>query len=312
MYYRKILVTGCAGDIAISVARILRDENVCECLYGCDISDDHPGKFFFDKCFVLPRADDKTYFSCLSNLVGNEGVELIIPCSEAELRLLAENEFFGKANWFLTANLFSMRVGFDKYLTNKILENKILPRPWTCLANENLPLEYPCILKSKYGCGSKRIVKINNVEEINNVSIYEDDIFQEFLPDEEEEYTCGVFRGTDKVVRTIILKRKLRGGLTGSGIVVHNMKIDGLLETLADLIDLNGSINVQLRMKNGLPMIFEINPRFSSTVGFRNKLGFKDLLWSIQNKKGIELDNFEKPVEGIKFYKVYEDIIIYS
>jgi carbamoyl-phosphate synthase large subunit len=29
------------------------------------------------------------------------------------------------------------------------------------------------------------------------------------------------------------------------------------------------------------PIIFEINPRFSSTVVFRHKLGFKDVQWAI-------------------------------
>ena len=30
------------------------------------------------------------------------------------------------------------------------------------------------------------------------------------------------------------------------------------------------------------PMIFEINPRFSSTVYMRHKLGFTDVIWSLK------------------------------
>ena len=54
---------------------------------------------------------------------------------------------------------------------------------------------------------------------------------------------------------------------------------------IAESLDLFGSINIQLRLveKEG-PMVFEINPRFSSTVGMRHMIGFSDLIWSIEEQ----------------------------
>jgi len=53
---------------------------------------------------------------------------------------------------------------------------------------------------------------------------------------------------------------------------------------------LQGSMNIQLILTDSGPRIFEINPRFSSTVLMRHKLGFCDFLWSLDEAKGLSVD----------------------
>ena len=62
-------------------------------------------------------------------------------------------------------------------------------------------------------------------------------------------------------------------------------------------------------MTNSLPKVFEINPRFSSTVLFRYLFGFKDLEWSINDLLGITLDSYNPPEVGSKFYKGFNEYI---
>ena len=71
----------------------------------------------------------------------------------------------------------------------------------------------------------------------------------------------------------------------------YGLNVESLLNEIADGLDLHGSINVQLRITEKGPMIFEINPRFSSTAYMRHKLGFTDVHWSIKEHFGelIEL-----------------------
>ena len=101
----------------------------------------------------------------------------------------------------------------------------------------------------------------------------------------------------------------MKGGLTGSGIVEVIPEIEQLLNAVAMYLDLQGCINVQLRMRAGVPYVFEINPRFSSTVRFRHKLGFSDVIWSIQDRSRNIVDRYQAPVAGRRFYKIYEDVI---
>lgn len=309
MFFHKILVTGCGGDIGLAVGRILLDEKAADSVIGCDIQEDHAGKVFFDRCFVIERATAPNYIDILLRLVEEEGVDLVIPTSEPELRTLCTNDFFGRRELFLTANQKAMEIGFDKYRTAEFLRKNGLPHPWTQIAADGRPQELPCILKSRTGCGSKDVCILTEEQYHRQKDYGEDDIFQELIAEDDAEYTCGGFRSSSGEVRSIILRRKLRGGLTGSGIVEVNPEIERLLNAVAMYLDLQGGINVQLRMRAGVPYVFEINPRFSSTVRFRHKLGFSDVIWSMQDRSRSIVDRYQAPVVGKRFYKIYEDVI---
>ncbi len=45
-------------------------------------------------------------------------------------------------------------------------------------------------------------------------------------------------------------------------------------------------MNVQLRLTDKGPRVFEINPRFSSTVLMRHRLGYCDVLWAMEEVEG--------------------------
>ena len=309
MFFHKILVTGCGGDIGLAVGRILLDEKAAASVIGCDIQEDHAGKVFFDRCFVIERATAPNYIDTLLRLVEEEGIDLVIPTSEPELRTLCTNDFFGRRELFLTANQKAMEIGFDKYRTAEFLQKNGLPHPWTQIAADGRPQEFPCILKSRTGCGSKDVCILTEEQYHQQKDYGEDDIFQELIAEDDAEYTCGVFRSSLGEIRSIIFRRKLKGGLTGSGIVEVIPEIEQLLNAVAMYLDLQGCINVQLRMRAGVPYVFEINPRFSSTVRFRHKLGFSDVIWSIQDRSRNIVDRYQAPVAGRRFYKIYEDVI---
>lgn len=309
MLFRKVLVTGCGGDIGLAVGRILQEGKAADSVIGCDMQEDHAGRIFFDRCFIAERATAPNYMDSLLQIVEMEKADLVVPTSEPELRTLYENDFFGRRELFLTADRKAMEIGFDKYKTAEFLRENGLPHPWTKLASHGAPHEFPCILKSRTGCGSKNVQHLTE-EDYNNRSSYnEDDIFQELIAEDDAEYTCGLFRSASGEIRTIILRRKLRGDVTGCGVVEERAVIKDLLYAVAKKLELRGSINVQLRLRNETPYVFEINPRFSSTVRFRHQLGFSDVLWSMQDYCGKSLTDYIPAAAGIRFYKIYEDVI---
>lgn len=259
--------------------------------------------------FLLRERTSPNYIDALLQLVEKERVDLVIPSSEPELRTLYANNFFGRQELFLTANKKAMEIGFDKYRTAQFLQENGLPHPWTQIAAHGVPPEFPCILKSRTGCGSKDVRILVEKDYNCSVPYNEDDIFQELIEGDNAEYTCGLFRSSSGETRSIILRRKLYGGLTGSGTVETNPEIEALLHVIGVHLNLQGSINVQLRLRSGIPYVFEINPRFSSTVRFRHKLGFLDVIWSIQDSLHHVVDKYQAPIIGTRFYKIYEDVI---
>jgi len=310
---QSILVTGCAGDIGFSIGRILKKYNVAGKIFGCDIHGDHPGASLFDQCFTIPRADSSTYLESLEAIVKDHGISIVIPTAEAELRLFTKkNQLDTIASAMLiTASWQAMSIGFDKLKTAEFLKENNLDFPWTLATHDSSPLRTPCIIKSRFGAGSRDVHLIKNQEE---VSLYKNrsknDIWQEYLGPDDEEYTCGIFSAQTGEIRTIAFKRELQGGFTGKGEVVDNKEIETLLVQIAQRMRLRGAINAQLRLTSRGPVIFEINPRFSSTVVFRDLLGFQDVLWSIQDIRNEKLTDYHPPKAGTKFYRVSQEVII--
>ena len=56
-------------------------------------------------------------------------------------------------------------------------------------------------------------------------------------------------------------------------------------------------------------MVFEINPRFSSTVLFRHLLGFKDVIWAIEAQMNNSIESYSPPSVNTKFYKGFSEYI---
>lgn len=104
-------------------------------------------------------------------------------------------------------------------------------------------------------------------------------------------------------------RRKLTGGFSGYGKVEENNDINGVLKLVAEKLQLIGSINVQLRFSKDGPCIFEINPRFSSTVLFRYMMGFEDVIWSIEDAIGKRLSDWNTNLKFKEFYKGYNEYV---
>jgi len=308
----NILVTGCGGDIGQSIGKILKSNSLTKVVVGCDMSTQHPGKFIFNKVYQITSCRSNSYELEIKKIVKSDGIDLILPVSEPELRFFSENkvdQFFADVP-LVSANLRAREIGFDKFVTVEFLKNLKLPYPKTFLIKELKEPQLPVILKSRNGSGGKSVLIIKEPNEFRFYKEkYPEFIAQELLSDENDEYTCCVFRSKENETRTIIYKRTLMGGYSNFGIVVQHEAIERVLMKIAGALQLNGSINVQLKLVKDVPYIFEINPRFSSTVRFRDMMGFKDLIWSIEDITGHGVSPYTKPLEGTKFYKGFNEYV---
>lgn len=310
---KTILITGAAGDIGRGMSKILNDSPIINKVYGMDINEKFPSHIFYEKFFKAPRVTDAEYIQFIESLISRLNIDVIIPSSEIEIRYFNKNRISEISDVpIIMASFNIMDIGFDKLATARFLEKNKLPFPQTVISTEQNNIKLPCIMKSRFGAGSKgvSIVEEENILEYKRKASGEF-IFQEYIPDEMQEYTCGVFKSRRGQVEIIIFRRELRGGRTGYGEVVNNESIISIINELVKNIDFIGSINIQLRLKDGVPYIFEINPRFSSTLVFRHMLGFKDLEWSIKESFNNfhEIEYVEESVIGKKVFVSEKEII---
>lgn len=309
----NVLVTGCGGDIGQSIGKILLKSTFVENLYGIDISDKNAAQFIYPNFSVGLPCSHPEYLNRLKLFIRKNEIDIIIPVAEPEIRFFYKVKIkkIEKAKMIIASTL-ALRIGLDKYKTAIFLKENKMPYPKTSLISE-FPnsKDFPLILKSKTGSGSKNIHVAQNLQEyvFYTKNQQEDYIAQELISNQKGEFTCGLYRSSKQEIRSIIFQRELHGGYSGYGEVVENEKINLLLEKLAIKLNLIGSINVQLRVDNDVPKIFEINPRFSSTVYYRHLFGFEDVVWSIEDELGFEISDNRRQIVGKKFYKGFSEYI---
>jgi len=204
----------------------------------------------------------------------------------------------------------SIAMLFDKYNCIKLVKTAGLAVPYT-EAGENVPTIYPCIMKKRKGSGSKGLKILYDEHDYEYYKRMNGDvIIQEYLKPHNQEYTCGVYKTFNEKPRVIVLLRDLHEGLSRYAEVVKDEEIEDYCKRIAIFINLDGSINIQLIKTAEGPKLFEINPRFSSTAIFRNHVGFKDVIWSIQDKiPGEKKTSFNyKNALGKKFFRIYSEL----
>jgi carbamoyl-phosphate synthase large subunit len=288
---RTILITGIGGDIAQSIATILIESYPEIRLIGTDISTRHAGYLLVNKVFIMPVATSEKYLDSMRALIKEQSVDIVIPTNEQELSVFSPLIDELGEDRCITAGVKVLDIGLDKLKTKKFIASLGIPVPWTISAEENKPLKFPCIFKARSGSGSKNIFKVDSQDEVSFlVGKYPHSIFQESLEPEGQEVTCAVYRTRDGRISVLQLLRKLTEGTTSWAKVINNKEALEMCIKIAKGAALQGSMNIQLILTDSGPRIFEINPRFSSTVLMRHKLGFCDLLWSLDEIKGLNIN----------------------
>ncbi len=293
----KILISGIGGDLGQSIATIVKQEYPgCE-IFGIDSSDRHAGQFFCNHLSLSPLANDAGYMPYIENLILTHKIDLFIPSTEHELRQILKSTNKTITDKVISCDVDSLEKCLDKLTTFQFLSSKGLKTPWfTKYANE--VKSFPCIYKDRTSSGSRSIFTVNTAAEADFYSkTYTNGLFQELLPDSENEYTCSIFCGKDKKIHILILVRKLTGGATSWCQVRQNKEIHDYCTDIVLALKSVGSINIQLRLTKNGPLLFEINPRFSSTVLMRHLVGFSDVKWSIDDMLNTPSHSTYHPVK---------------
>ncbi|MEO7774732.1 MAG: ATP-grasp domain-containing protein [Steroidobacteraceae bacterium] len=310
----KLLLTGACGDIADSLCRIAHDVWSDVQVHGAESSGERwPLHNGFAQLHRLPGGSHADYFSALRALQERERYDLIVPVTDAELWTLAQRP---RADLpLLAVAAIWLQRCLDKAETPAWLASIGLPALVTTSLAESAQLAMPMIVKPRRGHGSRGLEVVHDSARLQVLramhAASEEYLAQQYVGVMGDEFTCCVYRrAATGEMRTIALRREMQGGLTGRATVEHVPVIDALLRRIGEAGDLDGSINVQLRFVASQPWVFEINPRFSSTVMMRHRLGFRDFVWSVEARRnGRSPEAWNAPV-GARVFRLARELVI--
>ena len=300
-----ILVTGVGGrSVGHQILHALSEAEDRYRILVADAAAFSFGLYLGHKPFLVPLASDPGYTERIACIVREEGVRAILPGTEPEVRALAPHkEAFLKLGCHILANPAKVvDICSDKGVLDTWLTNNGFATPRTC------PLEnwrelaqavgFPLVGKPGRDTGGSRgVMLLCNEDEVLQYAQHAvpGSLAQEYVPDENHEYTVGVLLAPEggRVIDSIVLKRELTGLSLGSsrsvgaehyaistgysqGFIVKNAFIKQRCEELALAIGAAGPLNIQCRHHGGDIKVFEVHPRFSGTTSIRASVGFNE------------------------------------
>jgi carbamoyl-phosphate synthase large subunit len=291
----KILVTSVGGDLAQSAIRILREVYPSFKIIGIDASAQPFFSKTIDEFYVSPSGLADIFLNWLDEFCIEKKVDLVIPFSESEIFKLYSSKRIVKSK-LLIANDKTIEIGLDKLKTNRYLLNLGNFAPKTYDSPLNSSIQFPVVIKERFGNGSKNVQICSNFTQLN--FYYEqmnNPMIQQLLSPLDEEITCAIYRFKNGETRVLQMHRKMSGGRTLWAKIISNKLVEELCQLAASDLQLIGAMNTQLILTSHGPKIFEINPRYSSTIEMRHRVGFTDLVWAIDEHFGYQQRNYIKP-----------------
>jgi carbamoyl-phosphate synthase large subunit len=304
----KVLIAGLAGaSLGTEILKCLSKAGEYD-IYGCDIASLAYGLYSSElvQSFVIDR---NNYIQSIVNICVANNIRYIIPGGEQPMVLLARfHEILKENNLVLVSNSFEIIELFsNKEKTFTYLNEIGVPTPRTQRVKNREDLRnmsFPCIVKPSSGTGgSDSVFLATNLEECilyvellikNNREV----IVQEYIDIDEGEFTIGVLSDSKaNIIGSVAMKRifdsklsiayKGTKGLISSGysqgLIADFKEIRLQAEIIAKKVGSKGPFNIQGRLKNGILIPFEINPRFSASTHLRNLAGFNEIHLFLKN-----------------------------
>jgi carbamoyl-phosphate synthase large subunit len=321
----KITVTGAGSLFGQGILKSLRDERsrLEMCIQGIDYFPDAFGFRYCDAVDTLPDLlshdiDEDDWYEILVQKVSQFGSALLFVGVDFELLPLSkrQNEFFERTGCkIIISSQNVIEICKDKLRTIKFLQNHGVDVPKSCDGSLDFEstvetLGLPFILKPRFGSRSRGVSLIRSQQDLAfNLPLCKEPMLQEYLPDKGMEYSCGVLSIRNRVPIVSPLRRELRDGNTWSAVSSHedtpiNRSIIAYCKRISEVLKSDGPINIQCRIKDNTPYVFEINPRFSGTTYFRTLLGINEPLRIVQAYLGlpIQTGDFLKPGRVRRFF----------
>lgn len=311
---KKIFITAIGGDIGYGVIKSLKKSHHDLYIIGCDIQKYNFAYDIIDDFYVSPSYNnEEKWKNFVIGILNAKNVDYFWPITEPEIQIVDKNKRLFECCKVIINSSNVLDVTMDKKKTaSKLLEADVKTPP-TWIDIESCEEKYPMIVKEKFGCGSHSVSVVENynelVEQFNSMT---DPIIQAYIGNAGDEYTMTIFSDGD-IVNSIAFKRTLGfGGMSRFVELVHDENIYDIACRIATLFNLKGSINVQMRKVNSDYCVFEINPRISSTIGFRMQLGFNDVAWWVDMFEGIQIERYIVPKENVYGVRNVEEKMFYE
>lgn len=292
-----------------------------------------------DGYFISPLIYEDNYIDSLIQYCNKNKISIILSLFDIDLYVLAKNESKLKNHGIILilAPVKSIEICNDKWATFKFLQNLDINTPKTFLTiNDTLEainkqtINFPLIIKPRWGMASIGIYKINSEEELK--VLYKkcyNEIFDSYLKYESsvtsknpiviQEFLKGSEFGLDAIndlkgnfINTYAkCKVSMRAGETDIGETIDNTKFIDFSKKICANINQKGIASIDCIEHNNKIYVIEINCRISGHYPLSHLAGVNYpkmlLIWL---KGGKDISQYSSFKQGLKITKDLVPVII--
>lgn len=270
-------------------------------VYVSNSSNISPAFQYADEYVVTPLIYDKEYISFLKNYCLEKNINAIISLFDIDLLVLAKHkkEFEDIGIKIIVSDESVIEICNDKYKTFLFLKENNFNVPQTYIdltdakeAIKNKKVEFPLMLKPRWGMGSISIYEVENMEELevfyrkinreieknylkyeSAQTLGENILIQEKLKG--QEYGLDIVNDLEKNFCTTFVKRKnaMRSGETDCAETIDSLMLRELGKEISEKIKHIGNLDVDLFLVGDKPYILEMNARFGGGYPFSHLAG---------------------------------------
>lgn len=301
-------------------------------VHAANSSPDAPALRVADKAVVTPLIYDTSYISFLLEYCQQHAIKAIIPLFDIDLPILANHkqDFEVIGTQVIVSDERVIDICNDKWKTYQFLVKNKFNTPATFLsvadaveAIAQKKINYPLIIKPRWGMGSIAVQEADNEEELAILyTKVKREIFRSYLSFESEqdndnciliqEKLKGQEHGLDiindlkgKYQATIVKKKiAMRSGETDSAETVHSPAMLELGERMSKALQHIANLDTDVFLVDNVPYVLEMNARFGGGYPFSHLAGVNlpGAIIAWLNDKQVNENDF-KPEIGVKGLK---------
>ncbi len=308
----NVAVTGVGGGVGQSIVKAL--QNTKYNVIGIDGEVLGTGLYAAKKSYLGFYANHPKFIDRIIEICKKEKCKTVFPGLDVELILLSNNIEKLKANDIIpiVSDSKVIKIADDKLETIKFLRSNNFPYIKTYrLKDYTFELDFPVVLKPQKG-GTRSIGNFiaKDKREFDKYFANIDTnnyVVQEYI--QGDEYTCGTVSFESGCIGVILMKRQLRCGDTYKAFVIKDEKLSDFVKSVINVLKPFGICNIQLRVRDNIPYIFEINARCSGTTASRALAGFNEPKMICDYIfKGIDNPHFE--IKEIAILRYWKELVV--
>ncbi len=267
-----ILITAGSRRVPLleALRKALRDLRLAGRVHVADVNMLSPTVFVADRVHLVPMSSDPAYISHIEGICEAEGIGLVVPTIDDELPLFSEarDRFARNGIKVAVSETFVTLLCNDKFEACRYLRDHGVPAAESWLPGTLPPSpRFPLFVKPQFGRGSVGAFAARNQRELDFFVGYVDrPVIQEYL--QGPEYTIDLFCDFDGRPLSAVPRERavIRAGVIDRGRTSRDPALIDLALQCARVLPFSGPCNIQCRVVDGRPVIFEINPRFSGGI----------------------------------------------